>query len=259
MVPTTDTDSDGLPDAWSSYYGVSGAANNPDGDSYTNAQELERGSDPSVPNYLSNFPEMRVVGTFNAWSPGNATMMALVGDNLWRIDLPISNSADQGFKFVAGNSWNTTNWGNGDADAALPNLGGGNYRFEVNSLSRAFTVALLGSTFSGSYPGFSANQTVRGLPAKVEYLFGGTAGSPPPAAHLPTFGPAGPNMRLSFVRRTDDPALNHVVEFRSDLATGSWQPAGNATSTEAVGNGLQRSNFDFPMEGTKGFYRIRAW
>jgi hypothetical protein len=270
VIPTTDTDSDGLPDAWAAYYGVSGSGNNPDGDSHTNAQELARGSDPGVPNYLSNFPEMRLVGDFNNWEPANAPSMALVGENLWRLDFAgFNGTATRKFKFVAGGSWFQQSWGDKNMDGAADQLSEnditfvqhlpGTYRFEFNDQTLSYSFALL-SNFSSRYPGFSANQTVRGLPAKVEYLFGGTAGSPPPAAHLPTFGPAGSNMRLSFVRRTDDPILNYVVEFRSDLATGAWQPAGNRTSEEGASSGLERVSFDFPVNGTtKGFYRIRAW
>jgi hypothetical protein len=134
----------------------------------------------------------------------------------------------------------------------------GTYRFEFNDQTLSYSFALL-SNFSSRYPGFSANQTVRGLPAKVEYLFGGTAGSPPPAAHLPTFGRLdNSNMRLSFVRRTDDATLSHAVEFRTDLATGTWQeiPTPNSTATEGVG--FVRENFDFPISGGRGFYRIRV-
>jgi hypothetical protein len=186
--------------------------------------------------------------------------MNLVGDNLWRLDLVISNSTAQEFKFVAGNTWNATNWGNGTDDAALPNLGVGNYRFEVNDVTRAFTVALVTNSFSDRYPGFSANQTIRGLPAKVEYLFGGTADQAPPVEHLPTFTPSGSNVCLSFVRRTDDSSLNHVVEFKSDLASGNWQQVEATPTRHPAGDSMERWTYYVPTGGTaRGFYRIRTW
>ena len=261
VMPATDSNSDGLADAWASFHGVSGSSGNPDGDPFTNAQEFARGSDPNVADqYFRSHQELRVSGSFNGWSPATAPTMNLVGDNLWRLDLVISNSTAQEFKFVAGNTWNATNWGNGTNDAALPNLGVGNYRFEVNDVTRAFTVALVSNTFSGRYPGISANEAIRGLPAKLEYLFGGTSAAAPSAAHLPTFAPVGSNVRLSFVRRTDDSALNHVVEFKSDLASGAWQAVSIQPATESAGTDLQRWTYDIPTAGApRGFYRIRAW
>ncbi|MBU6182167.1 MAG: alpha amylase C-terminal domain-containing protein [Verrucomicrobia bacterium] len=261
VMPATDSNSDGLADAWAGFHGVSGSTGNPDGDPFTNAQEFARGSDPNVADqYFRSHQELRVSGSFNGWSPATAPTMNLVGDNLWRLDLVISNSTAQEFKFVAGNTWNATNWGNGTGNAALPNLGVGNYRFEVNDVTRAFTVALVTNSFSDRYPGFSANQTIRGLSAKVEYLFGGTADQAPPVAHLPTFAPSGSNVRLSFVRRTDDSSLNHVVEFKSDLASGAWQAVSIQPSTEPADTDLQRWTYEIPTAGApRGFYRIRAW
>ncbi len=118
----------------------------------------------------------------------------------------------------------------------------------------------LTNTFSGCYPGFSANQTVRGLPAKLEYLFGGTSAASPPADHLPTFSNVGANVRLSFVRRTDDSTLNHVVELNYDLASGVWQQVSTQPATESAGMDLQRWTYDIPTDGAaRSFYRIRAW
>jgi hypothetical protein len=260
-LPSTDANADGLPDAWARWHGVSGSGGNPDGDPFTNAQEFARGSDPNVVDqYFSSFGELRVSGGFNGWAPSTAPTMTLVGDNLWRVDLAISNSVSQEFKFVGGNTWNATNWGNGADNAALPNLGNGTYRFEVNDTTRAFTVALVTNSFADRYPGLTANQTVRGLQAKMEYLFGGTATQAPAAANLPTTSIVGSNMRLSFVRRTDDSALNHVVESRTDLASGNWVEVSAAPTRQSEGTDLERWTYDLPMTGdARRFYRIRAW
>jgi hypothetical protein len=65
---------------------------------------------------------------------------------------------------------------------------------------------------------------------------------------------------LSFVRRTDDSALNHVVEFKSDLASGAWQTVTIQPATEPAGTNLQRWTYDIPTAGAaRGFYRIRVW
>jgi len=261
VLPSTDANADGLPDAWARWHGVSGAGGNPDGDPFTNAQEFVRGSDPNAADqYFSSFGELRVTGSFNGWTPSTAPRMTLVGDNLWRVDLAISNSVSQAFKFVAGINWDATNWGNGTANAALPNLGNGTYRFEVNDSMRAFTVALVTNSFADRYPGILANQTVRGLQAKMEYLFGGTAAQAPAAANLPTTAVVGSNMRLSFVRRTDDSALNHVVESRTDLTSGNWVEVAVVPSRQSAGTDLEQWTYDLPMTGDeRRFYRIRAW
>jgi hypothetical protein len=261
VMSAADVNTDGLADAWASYHGVSGSGGNPDGDPFTNAQELARGSDPNVADQLFRvYDNLRVAGSFNGWSPSTAPNMTLVGDNLWRVDLTISNSVSQAFKFVAGDSWTATNWGNGTADAVLPNLGNGTYRFEVNDSTRAFTVTLVANSFADRYPGLTANQTVRGLQAKVEYLFGGTATQAPASANLPTTSIVGSNMRLSFVRRTDDTALSHVVESRTDLTSGNWEPVSVVPQRQVAGTDLERWTYDLPMTGdARRFYRIRAW
>jgi hypothetical protein len=46
----TDTDGDGMPDAWENQYGVSDPAADDDGDGLTNLQEYQRGTDPTLPN-----------------------------------------------------------------------------------------------------------------------------------------------------------------------------------------------------------------
>jgi hypothetical protein len=121
-------------------------------------------------------------------------------------------------------------------------------------------VALVTNSCADRYPGLTANQTVRGLQAKMEYLFGGTATQAPAAANLPTTSIVGSNMRLSFVRRTDDSALNHVVESRTDLASGNWVEVSAAPTRQSEGTDLERWTYDLPMTGdARRFYRIRAW
>jgi hypothetical protein len=197
--------------------------------------------------------------------------MTPVGDNLWRLDYSgFIGTATRQLKFVSGDSWEALAWGDktGDGFADQENNNNifltqnqtGTYRFEFNDRTLAYSIRVLTNTFADRYPGISANQTVRGLPAKVEYLLGGTAGQAPPAGHLPTFVPVGSNVRLSFVRRTDDSALNHVVEFKSDLASGAWQSVSVQPTSEPAGTDLQRLSYDIPTAGAaRGFYRIRVW
>ncbi len=274
VMPETDSNSDGLPDAWAGFHGVSGGGGNPDGDPFTNAQEFERGSDPNVTDgFFKNHTAMRVVGNFTspAWDIGVSPEMELVGDNLWRLDYAgFLGTGTRALKFVAGDSWSAPNWGdkNGDGfgdqepdnNISLDQTQTGTYRIEFNDRTLAYSIRILANTFNDRYSGVSANETVRGLPAKLEYLFGGTLEAAPPAAHLPTFGPVGANVRLSFVRRTDDSSLHHVVEFKSDLVGGTWQEVPVEPATVPAGTDLQRWTYDIPTGGAeRGFYRIRVW
>jgi hypothetical protein len=274
VLPSTDANTDGLPDAWARWHGVSGSGGNPDGDPFTNAQEFARGSDPNVADQFFRVRDIiRVVGSFTsnpAWDPVASPQMLLVGDNLWRLDYSGFNGTEaRQLKFVAGNDW-TLSWGDinrdGFGDQAdnnniiLQQNAQGTYRFEFNDLTLAYSIRLLQNSFADRYPGFTANQTVRGLQAKMEYLFGGTAAQAPAVANLPTTSIVGSNMRLSFVRRTDDSALNHVVESRTDLASGNWVEVSVTPTRQPAGTDLERWTYEFPMTGdARRFYRIRAW
>jgi 1,4-alpha-glucan branching enzyme len=255
-----DSDSDGLPDVWAAYHGVAGADGNPDNDPFTNAQEFARGSNPQAPDdYFRNFAELRVVGSFNGWTPSTAPLMTMVGDNTWRADLNIANSAQQEFKFVAGNSWSATNWGNGTANATLPDSGPGTYRFTVDDTTRAFTVIRLANTFAERYPGISADQMVRGRPALLDYLFGGTAAQAPREADLPVAAVASGKLRLTFVTRTNDTALSHRVTTKTDLAAGLWTTNGvTELPAENLPDGMQRRTYEVPVDSPQRYLRIEA-
>lgn len=263
VMPSTDANSDGLPDVWARWHGVSGGSGNPDADLFDNAREFARGSNPNVFDEAARqFTDLRVVGSFTGWAPENSPIMSMVDDNVWRRDVVIQNSAGQELKFVAGDSWSATNWGNGNANAPLPNLGPGTYRFQVNDLTRSFSIERLASGFESSYPNMTANQSVRGMPAVLEYLFGGTAQSAPDTSHLPAVSIEGGMFRISFVARSDDPSLSWQVEANSDLANsspGAWNSNGvqELTATPS-GEGMMRRTYQVPMIGDRRFLRIRA-
>jgi 1,4-alpha-glucan branching enzyme len=249
---------DGLPDAWATYYGVSGGAGNPDADPFTNLQEVARGTNPNVvDHYEQTHALLRVVGSFTGWNPATSSQMTLVGDNLWRLDLLVANTSAQEFKFLAGSAWGDPEFSNGGANIVLPNQGAGTYRFELNASTGAYSVTRGSNSFSGNYPGVTATQIVRGRPALLEYLFGGTLDQAPPTQYLPAHEIVGEKLRLSFVARSDDAALAWRVETTTDLVAGPWTTEGvDSQPEETLSATLVRHIREVPATGAKRFLRL---
>ena len=265
----TDADGDGLSDAWAGYHGVSAASANPDGDPFTNIQEFLRGTNPTVADrYNSDHEVIRVASSLTGWNLAVAPQMGLVGDHLWQGDIVISSPSGAEFKFAAGPAWSNPNWGAGNVanvaaisvrNISLPQLGAGTYRFTFNDETLAYTVTRLPNTFSDRYPQTAAGETVRGMPALVEYLFGGTATQPPDPPNLPQHEITGGKLRLSFVTRTDDSNLTYVVQTTTDLVNGPWVAEGIIKLDDiVVGEGLLRRTHEVSAEGPKRFLRVLA-
>jgi hypothetical protein len=66
--------------------------------------------------------------------------------------------------------------------------------------------------------------------------------------------------RISFVARSNDPALSWVVEASNDLANpNAWSAAGvEELPATPAGEGLERRTHQIPMTGDHRFLRIRA-
>ena len=274
VMSPSDANGDGLADVWADYHGVSGAAANPDGDPFVNAQELARGSNPLVvDSYFRNFARMRVVGDFKLLNGGwsttdNSTLMQLVGDHLWRLDYAgFQGTGTRRFKFLAGDSWSASNWGdkNGDGicdqqndnDISYAQNSAGPYRFEFNDLTLEYAVRLMGQGFSEAYPGIAPDQTVRGRFALLDYLFGGTALEAPDNSNLPIGKSEDGKLQMSFVTRGEDSSVNYVVEVSTDLL--NWSSIGIEKMPDTpVGNGLFRHIHEIPIDGPRKFLRLRA-
>lgn len=155
----TDTDADGLPDAWETQHGLTvGAADgtgNPDGDAFNNLAEYAAGLDPQAGDSpATGYSAIAVAGTFNGWNPAAANL-ALVADYTWQGIVTLTNAAGVQFKFAANGGW-TANWGDldplatnadmagvGDFDAANIQAGSGldgRYRFTFNELTQAWRI-----------------------------------------------------------------------------------------------------------------------
>lgn len=268
-MSTADGDGDGLADAWAEYHGVTGAGANPDGDPFTNAEEFARGSDPTVPDaFARNHTTMLVNGSFAGWNFASAAPMALVGDHTWRADIVLASTAGAEFKFATGPSWTNPNWGlgvpagtasPGGNNISLPQLGAGTYRFVFNDATLAYSVTRATGTFADRYPGLTPATVVRGRPALLDYLFGGTLAQAPAAAHLPTAARFGQTLRFTFVTRTDDPGLGFRVQTTSGLGGAAWTTNGITTlPAETLTPGVTRRTYEVPVDGPSRFLRVVA-
>lgn len=84
----TDSDGDGMPDAWEIQYGfdpddASDASRDDDGDGYTNREEYEEGTDPSS---SSSYPEVETIVYVTVYS--NSTLLSGAEVNLDSVDDP---------------------------------------------------------------------------------------------------------------------------------------------------------------------------
>ena len=149
FTPTNrvDLDSNGMDDRWETWHGVSSASLDPDGDGFTNVQEFQRGSHPTV----WNRPAMSMAGLNGNWA--NANPLVDFWHNSWRQDLPFRNGTTGQFKFTSTAGTTTTWWGDIQSDGVADdnasdqqninvsfNQGSGIYRFQFNEASSAYEV-----------------------------------------------------------------------------------------------------------------------
>ena len=149
FTPTTrlDSDNDGMDDRWEAWHGQTNPTANPDNDAYSNLQEFQRGSHPTV----WNRPNLGMAGLNGNWT-ANANPLVYFWHNAWHLDLPFRNGTSTQIKFTGTDGGNTTWWGDaqpdgvGDTDGGAPNIninfvdGNGIYRFQFNEASSAYQV-----------------------------------------------------------------------------------------------------------------------
>lgn len=107
----TDTNGNGLADAWEAFYFYPATSSDPqadpDGDGFINLEEFLRGSDPTEWDH----PALGVVGGFNGWNWG-ARNMRYAGHGVWTYAVAFrSPPGDRNFKFGVGPSNTDTSWG----------------------------------------------------------------------------------------------------------------------------------------------------
>ena len=131
---------------WALFHGVTDFGADPDGDSFTNLQEFERGSDPHVSDRTAIYLAGDQYGGFNA----SANSMSYLGGNVLILDLPQRGGVAGEFKFTVGD-WTKENWGDNAPADGIGNPGGPNinhafsqgngiYRFRFNEQTFAYQI-----------------------------------------------------------------------------------------------------------------------
>jgi len=119
------------------------------------------------------------------------------------------------------------------------------------------TINSAAPTFASTFPGRAANDTVGGVEALVAYALGGS-----PAGNnltiLPTSRYSGGTLQITFLARTNDPALTVAVEGGPDLLNlTSPVTKQNAVSQSGVPVGFERQIWTLNLPG-KGFMRVKT-
>lgn len=147
FTPTSglfDNNGNGMDDRWEAWHGQTNPNGDPDGDGFTNLQEFQRGSHPTV----WNRPVLALTGTFNNWN-ASANPLVYFWHNKWHVDLSFRNGSTGLFKFTDG-TW-VNDWGdNASPDGVIDfkgsdinisfHQGTGIYRFQFNEASSAYEV-----------------------------------------------------------------------------------------------------------------------
>lgn len=134
--------------------------------------------------------------------------------------------------------------------------GDANY-LAANPVPQVLTINSAAPTFASTFPGRAANDIVGGVEALVAYGLGGS-----PAGNNLTILPAsqysGGTLQITFLARTNDPALTVTVEGGTDLL--NWTAPVtrlNGVSQSGVPVGFERQIWTLSLPG-KGMMRVKA-
>ena len=87
-------------------------------------------------------------------------------------------------------------------------------------------------------------------------------GSAGKSSALPQFSQVGNRLVLNYQVRTNDPAVTVTPEASGDLAVTNWGLSGvtvsNLGTTNVGGETLARRSASVPMDGSRGFLRLRV-
>ena len=128
----------------------------------------------------------------------------------------------------------------------------------------AATVAV--PSFAEAYPGLAASSDGDGdgVSALMEYAMGWSAalGSAGKSSALPQFSQVGNRLVLNYQVRTNDPKVSVTPEASGDLAGTNWGLSGvtvsNLGTTNVGGETFARRSASVPMDGSRGFLRLRV-
>ena len=190
-----------------------------------------------------------VLANLQAFQNGSYTVMVGNPDQSWSpgqvSSLSFSNTPISGVNYIKTGLMNVSN-------------------HPVTLTLAVATVAV--PSFAEAYPGLAASSDVDGdgMSALVEYAMGWSAslGSAGKSSALPQFSQAGNRLVLNYQVRTNDPAVTVTPEASGDLAATNWGLSGvtvsNLGTTNVGGETLARRSASVPMDGSRGFLRLRV-
>ena len=276
----TDTDGDGLQDAWERFYNTGDPAADPDDDGIANLAEFRRGSSPLVAD------RMAIVGGASplSWNPDAAAQRMTWSDARQRWEWAGAFGAGGvEFKFASGPGWTGSNFG---AAASLPagvattsgtanlaaSVPGGRHRFSFNEFTGLYTVESFPVAnewrevyaLDSTVP-WSADSDGDGFSDAMEYALGGDPRERRDAEQLKTIRTVTtgetPRLVMQWLQRTnDDGNLSVVPQQSTNLAAPeNWTTIGSVPADQAgVPGGFQRREVSVPMTGEASFLRLRV-
>jgi 1,4-alpha-glucan branching enzyme len=285
-MSATDSDGDGLPDDWERTIGLSNAAQDADGDGWSNLNEFVRGSNPRSADLTPK--RMTVTGDsppLPDWTPNayNMTWSDQRGRWEWSGLFPSARSVQ--FKFSQANAdWNGgTSWGAGPtAGVAQAGAAGnlsqsvvGNTRYLVHFDDQTgmfefvrYPVSLEWLTVNGlaemPRDPWTADNDSDGVANLQEYALGGNPNLSDRSAaptSLTTNVDGTNRLVLRWLERTNgDSTLTFVPQMSTNLKAPTWTPlvSSDAADNTGVPANHRRKEASVPMDGAGKFLRIRV-
>lgn len=130
-------------------------------------------------------PQVYVRGTPNNWG---TTLMTLVSNNLWEVEVTFGSTSNERFKFDIHGDW-SLNFGDNNNDGVAEQSGGniavgggaGTYRVRFNDLTRSYSVTKVGGSFARDFTSMSVagtmntwNPAANNMQVIADYTWSGT-------------------------------------------------------------------------------------
>jgi hypothetical protein len=289
-LSATDSDRDGLPDDWERTIGLSNAAQDSDGDGWSNLNEFVRGSNPRSADPTPK--RMTVTGNNDAltvphWRPAANNMTWSDQRLRWEWSGLFGASSNVLFKFSQ--ATNNTDWTGGKSwgvgpvsNVALQGADGnivanvvGNARYLVHFDDQTgvfgfirYPVSLEWLVANGlaemPRDPWTADNDNDGIANLQEYALGGNPNARDQTAMPGSFvtnAAGGNRLVLRWLERTNkDTSLVYEPQASTNLAGANWTALvpSNSANTNVVPTGYRQREISEPIEGAGKFLRIKV-
>lgn len=268
-ISTNDTNSDGLPDDWAVYHGVSNAGGNPDSDNWLNISEYRRGSSPT--NIDGDSKRMSVSGdtpSLPSWNPAADNMIWSDQRLRWEWSGTFASSKTVSFRFAPG-AWDR--WPNMSTSVT----GGVRYLIHFDDITGEYGVIshpiwldwLKSNNLDTSTPRnpWPLDSDGDGIANFQEYALGGNPNlrdrTALPITILTNIAGSNHLVLRWFERTNKDSSLNINPQLSTNLSFASWSSLSDSVITNADTNGIppghMRKEVSVPMQGSGSFLRLK--